>query len=133
MPYEFTVSDVIPTSPDDAYDAWMTSDRHAAMTGGDAARIDARVGGAFEAGDGYISGVTLALEPGRRIVQSWRTTDFAAEDDDSQIEVLFEPDAGGTKVTLNHTSIPDGQSGYEDGWRDYYFAPMKEYFAQERR
>ncbi len=130
MPYEFTVSDVMPTSPDDAYDAWLASDRHAAMTG-DPAEIDARVGGAFEAGDGYISGTTLELSPGRRIVQSWRTTDFAAEDADSQIEVLFEPVADGTRVTLHHTAIPDGQSGYEQGWRDYYFAPMREYFARE--
>ncbi len=131
MPYEFTVSDVIPAQADDVYAAWMSSDGHAAMTG-DPAKIDPRVGGAFEAGDGYISGTTLELEPPRRIVQSWRTTDFAPEDPDSRIEVLFEPVAEGTRVTLRHTSIPDGQSGYEDGWRDYYFAPMREYFAQRR-
>ncbi len=132
MPYGFSVSDVMPTSPEDVYDAWMSSDRHAAMTGGDPANIDPRVGGTFEAGDGYISGTTLELEPGRRIVQSWRTTDFAAEDADSRIEVLFEPVAGGARVTLNHSAIPDGQSGYEEGWRDYYFAPMRDYFARER-
>ncbi len=129
MTYEFTVAAVMPTTPADVYDAWMTSDRHAAMTG-DPARIDARVGGAFEASDGYISGTTLVLEPGRRIVQSWRTTDFGDADPDSQIEVLFEPDADGAKVTLHHTLIPDGQSGYEQGWRDFYFAPMREYFGR---
>lgn len=128
MPYEFTVSDVMPTKPADVYDAWMSSDRHAAMTG-DPATIDPRVGGAFEASNGYITGTTLELEAGRRIVQSWRTTDFEAADPDSQIEVLFEPDAGGTRVTLHHTSIPDGQSGYEQGWHDYYFEPMRAYFG----
>ncbi len=131
MPYEFTVSDLMPTDPADVYDAWTASDRHAAMTG-EPATIDARVGGTFEAGDGYISGTTLELDPTRRIVQSWRTTDFAAGDPDSRIEVLFEPVGDGTLVTLHHSSIPDGQSGYEDGWRDYYFAPMREYFAQRR-
>jgi uncharacterized protein YndB with AHSA1/START domain len=129
MPYGFTVTDVMPTTPEDVYDAWMSSDRHTAMTG-DAAKIDARVGGAFEAGDGYISGTTLKLEPGHRLVQSWRTTDFAARDPDSRIDVLFEPVPDGTKVTLRHTSIPDGQAGYEQGWRDFYFAPMRQYFAK---
>ena len=129
MPYEFTVSDVLPTDPADVYDAWLSSERHGAMTG-DPAKIDARVGGTFEASDGYISGTTLELEPGHRIVQSWRTTEFAAEDADSLVEVLLEPDAGGTRVTLHHSQIPDRQSGYEQGWRDFYFAPMREYFAQ---
>ncbi len=131
MPDEFSVSDVMPTDPADVYDAWLASDRHAAMTG-DPATIDPRVGGAFEAGDGYISGTTLELEPARRIVQSWRTTEFGPGDPDSRIEVLFEPVAEGTKVTIHHTAIPDGQTGYEQGWRDFYFAPMREYFARPR-
>lgn len=69
------------------------------------------------------------LEPGRRIVQSWRTSDFEATDPDSQIEVLLEEVPDGTKITLRHTGIPDGQSGYEQGWRDNYFDPMREYFS----
>ena len=79
-----------------------------------------------------ILGRTLALEPGRRIVQSWRSTDFGEEDEDSQIEVLLEPVPEGTKITLHHTAIPDGQSGYEQGWRDNYFDPMRDYFSAGR-
>ena len=66
------------------------------MTGG-AATASAAVGGAFTAWDNYISGCNLALEPGRRIVQSWRTTRFTAEDADSQIEVLLEAVGGATR------------------------------------
>jgi len=129
MPCEFTVTAIMPTTPEDVYDAWMSSDRHTAMTG-DGAKIDARVGGAFEASDGYISGTTVKLDPGHRVVQSWRTTDFGAEAADSRIEVLFEPLPDGTKVTLHHTSIPEGQPDYEQGWRDFYFAPMRAYFTK---
>ncbi len=132
MPYEFTVSDRLPAPPDAVYDAWMSSEGHAAMTGADA-RIDARAGGAFEAWDGYITGTTLALEPGRRIVQSWRTTEFADGDADSRIEVLLEAADDGTLITLHHTEIPDGQSGYEQGWRDSYFEPMRAYFGHPQR
>ncbi len=132
MPYEFTVSDRLPAPPDAVYDAWMSSEGHAAMTGADA-RIDARAGGAFEAWDGYITGTTLALEPGRRIVQSWRTTEFADGDADSRIEVLLEAAVDGTLITLHHTEIPDGQSGYEQGWRDSYFEPMRAYFGHPQR
>jgi len=128
MPYEFTVSDRFPVPPADVYDAWMSSERHAAMTGAGAG-IDPRPGGAFEAWDGYIAGTTLELDPGRRIVQSWRTSEFAGRDPDSRIDVLLEPVDGGTLLTLHHTAIPDDQAGYEQGWRDNYFEPMRAYFA----
>ncbi len=129
MGYGFTVSDIIPARPEAVFDAWMSSVQHTAMTGEDA-EIDPRVGGAFRAGDEYITGTTLELEQGRRIVQFWRTTDFAASDPDSRIEVFLEPDGQQTLLTLRHTDIPDGQSGYEQGWRDYYFAPMRAFFAK---
>lgn len=50
--------------------------------------------------------------------------------EDSQVEVLLEESGGKTKVTLTHTNIPAGQAqGYEQGWHDFYFKPMKEYFG----
>ena len=31
---EFTVSDIIPASPDEVYRAWLSSEGHTGMTGG---------------------------------------------------------------------------------------------------
>jgi uncharacterized protein YndB with AHSA1/START domain len=127
--YSFTVSDRISATPRAVYDAWMSSDQHRAMTG-DRAQIDPCPGGVFQAWGGYITGTTLELEPSRRIVQSWRTSDFDPDDPDSRIEVLLEPAGDGTLLTLHHTNIPDGQSGYEHGWRDNYFDPMRAFFTR---
>ncbi len=130
MSYDFEVSDTLPGTPDEIYAAWMSSAGHTAMTGADA-HVDARVGGAFDAWDGYITGHTLALEPGRRIVQSWRTSEFTDAHADSQIEVLLEPEGEGTRITVRHTNVPDGQTGYEQGgWQESYFEPMREYFGR---
>jgi len=129
MAYGFSVSDHLPATPHAVYDAWMSSDQHGAMTG-HRAQIDPRPGGAFQAWGDSITGTTLELEPGRRIVQSWRTSDFAPDDPDSRIEVLLEPAEDGTLLTLHHTNIPEGQSGYEQGWRDNCFDPMRAFFAQ---
>jgi activator of HSP90 ATPase len=129
MAYDFELSDVLPATPQAIYAAWLSSDGHTAMTGADA-QVDPRVGGEFEAWDGYISGRTLQLEPGRRIVQSWRTAEFSPADEDSQVEVLLEPVAAGTRITLRHTNVPDGQRGYEQGgWQENYFDPMRAYFG----
>jgi activator of HSP90 ATPase len=130
MAFDFTLTDIIPATPQEVYDAWLDSQGHSAMTGA-TAKASPRDGDAFTAWGGYISGRTLTLEPGRRIVQSWRTTKFAKTDPDSQIEVLLEPAKGGTKLTLRHTGVPDGHFSYRDGgWQENYFDPMKEYFAK---
>lgn len=132
MTYGFEVSDVLPATPQTVYETWLSSDGHGAMTGAEA-RVDPRPGGPFVAWDGYITGRTIALEPGRRIVQSWRTTEFSDDDPDSQIEVLLEPAEDGTRITIRHTGVPDGQLGYEQGgWQESYFSPMREYFGQRR-
>ncbi len=129
MTYDFEVSAIVPASPDRVYATWLSSSGHTAMTGADAA-VDPRVGGYYDAWDGYISGRTLELDPGQRIVQTWRTTEFADDDPDSEIEVLFENVEEGTRVTVLHSNVPADQREYEDGgWEDSYFVPMREYFA----
>ena len=133
MAIEFTVSDVIPASPQAIYDAWLSSEGHTSITGGHPAEASPEVGAAYTAWDGYITGTNLKLEPGKRIVQSWRSTDFNDGDPDSQIELLLEAVPGGTKVTLYHTNVPDGQPDYNEGWRSHYFEPMKKHFGRARQ
>lgn len=127
MPIEFEISTVIAASPQKIYAAWLDSEGHSQMTGSPA-KVDAVVGGKFEAWDGYIQGKNLRLEPGKRIVQSWRTVEFAESEPDSQIEVTFKPVKRGTKVTIRHTNLPPHGTQYEQGWVDSYFQPMKDYF-----
>jgi hypothetical protein len=43
------------------------------------------------------------------------------------------PAKTGTKLTLIHRGVPDGQTSYQKhGWRDHCFGPMKAYFAAQR-
>ena len=127
----FTVSAFIPASPGQIYQAWLSSEGHTAMTGSPA-RVEPGVGGKFSAWDGYISGTTIELEPERRILQAWRTTEFPADSSDSRLEVLLEAEGSGTRITLIHSEIPHGQAeSYLQGWQDFYFAPMVDYFANE--
>ena len=128
MSIEFKVSDVIPAAPQEVYDAWLDSDGHTAMTGSPA-HATAKVGGTFDAWDGYISGTNLEFGPGLRIVQAWRTQQFEEQHESSRIEVTFEEAAGGTHVTIHHTDVPDGQPDYGQGWVDHYLEPMKRHYG----
>lgn len=128
MSIKFTVSRVIPSTPEETYKAWLNSKAHAAMTGGEA-KVSAKVGGKFEAWDGYIEGKNLELKPSKRILQSWRTSEFDDSEEDSLLEVLFESQGKGTKVTINHSNLPAHGMQYKQGWVDAYFEPMKAYFS----
>jgi uncharacterized protein YndB with AHSA1/START domain len=123
------VSGVVRAPPDRIYEAWLDSAEHSAMTGG-RATIDANVGGRFTAWDGYIEGATLELEPGRRIVQRWRTSEFPSGAADSLVEIRLEPLEEGTRIIFLHSEIPEGQrTKYEQEWREHYLDPMDRYFA----
>jgi activator of HSP90 ATPase len=125
----FTLTVVIPAKPSEVYRAWLSTEGHTAMTGSPA-KVDGKVGGKFSAWDGYIFGRTLELTPDERILQAWRTTEFPEGAPDSRVEILFEETAGGTKITLAHSKMPEEQvDDYRQGWEDFYFKPMREYFG----
>ena len=129
MAEQFEVQDRFAVTPHVLYRAWLDSAEHGAMTGS-GARIDPKPGGIFSAWDGYISGTTVELVEDQRIVQSWRTTEFAESDADSRLEITLKSEGEGTVITLRHTEIPDGQGeSYKQGWTDYYFNPMHEHWG----
>lgn len=49
-------------------------------------------------------GRVLAWEPPRRVLFSWRATNFAPAEH-TEVEVLFEPSASGTRVTVTHSGF----------------------------
>jgi len=124
MAYQFTLSTVLPATPEAIYRAWLDTRRHSAMTGG-AAVMSSQPGAQVTAWDGYISGTNVELVPGERIVQTWRTTQFAQADPDSMVTVQLQSTAEGTRLTLIHSNVPDGHMSYEQGgWEQSYFEPM---------
>ena len=127
------LSIVLPVAPKKIYNAWLNSKEHTAFTGGKAT-ASAKVKGKFTVWDGYISGVNIDLKEGKKIVQTWRTSEFPDDALDSILEVSLIPKAGGkTTLTLTQTNIPKGQGvKYKGGWKEHYFEPMKEYFSKKK-
>jgi uncharacterized protein YndB with AHSA1/START domain len=133
MPYTFTLTTTIPASPAEIYEAWLDSLGHSAMTGGEA-KMSAEIGAEVSAWDGYISGRNLQLIPGERIVQSWRTSEFGDEHEDSIVTVVLQEIGDGTLLTLQHSNVPNEQKSYEEGgWQSNYFEPMAAHFAGRKQ
>jgi len=124
---EFTLKTIINTTAERIYRAWLSSKGHTEMTGGKAVVSDI-IGERFTAWDGYIEGVNISLEANKRILQSWRTSQFEEHEQDSQVEIIFNEVDGQTEITLVHTKLPDNGGHYRSGWDNHYFHPMKDYF-----
>ena len=128
MKTSFECSLILPVSAEKVFTAWLDSELHCYMTGGEAHCSD-KVGEHFTAWDGYIQGKNLAIETNKMIRQSWRTSNFEEGLEDSIITVKFKDTESGVQITLIHEDIPEGQPDYQQGWEEYYFEPMKVFFG----
>jgi activator of HSP90 ATPase len=112
-------------TPHEVYEAIMDSKKHSEFTGSKVS-MSRKAGGKFTVYDGDIEGVNLELIPDQKIVQSWRYSDWP-EGHYSKVTFALKAVKEGTRLTFTQTQVPDEH--YEDiaqGWRDYYWAPMKE-------
>jgi len=124
------LSVTLPTSPSRIYKAWLDKKEHSAFTKSEA-NIERKVGSRFTSGDGYIEGEIKQMVLSKKIIMSWRTTDFPEGAEDSLLEVNLEGNNESTKIIIVHENLPEGDGKkYRKGWKDNYFSPMKEYFNQ---
>jgi len=124
---EFILKKSFNTTAKKIYKTWLSSEGHTKMTGGSAIISDI-IGDKFTAWDGYIEGKNIDLEPNKRILQTWRTSQFKEDEEDSKIEVLLNEVDGKTELTLIHTNLSESGEHYKNGWQDHYFEPMSKYF-----
>ncbi len=124
------VSTVLAASPQVVYRAWFDASQHAAFTK-QTAKLDDFIGGKFALRDGKITGRNMALEFGRRLVQSWRSADFPRGAPDSRLEIVFESVGAGTRMTVMHSELPEGfAEPLRAFWAEAYGAPMTDYFGK---
>jgi len=123
---------IIPATPMEVYEAYVDGKKQTEFTGSKATS-DTKVGGEFTAWDGYIKGKYLELEPGRKIVQEWTSTDFVEGTTPSRFEITLKEVKDGTELTMIHSGVPeDTAEDIGQGWKDYYWEPMKKYFKERK-
>jgi uncharacterized protein YndB with AHSA1/START domain len=115
-------------SPRQVYEMLLNSWKHQSLSG-EPAKISRKVGGKFTAWGSHISGINLALRPGRKIVQAWRATGWWPDHYSIAIyDIVRVP--GGSRLKFTQIGIPPNRySGHYRGWIEAYWTPMKEIFA----
>lgn len=120
-------------SPEELFDIYLNSKKHSAAINSKAT-VSRKVGGKFLAFHGGLTGRNLAIVPKRRIVQSWRGSDWRKAELDSILILTFSRAPGGAQITLVHASVPDKWHALiKKGWNKYYWKPWKAYLRQRAR
>ena len=115
--------------PGEVYTALMESRKHTAFTKNGVAKVSKKIGGAFSAHGGYVSGFNLDLVENKRIVQAWRGKNWP-KGVYSIVSFKFSKEGTGTKLVFDHTGIPDGMSDHlAGGWQKMYWDRMADYFV----
>ncbi len=118
---------VLPTAADALFDVYLDPAEHGAITGA-AVTIGTEAGAEFRAFDGVLTGTVLAVISPRLIVQSWRSTEFRADDPDSTLILTFIPEGKQGRIDLVHLDVPDHDfDGVSKGWEKYYWTPWRQY------
>lgn len=115
-------------TPKEVFETWMSSAKHSDFTKSEA-NIVPKVGGRFTTFDGWASGITVELEPGKKIVQDWRAHDWP-KGHFSTLTIRFIKAPKGTKVVFTQVNVPaDTAKDVARGWNNYYWNAMKERFG----
>jgi activator of HSP90 ATPase len=120
----------IPAPPEAVYKALTNARLHAGFTEASATG-PARAGYRFTAWDGYIEGKHLVLQPGRRIVQEWSTSQWPKGCSASLLELRLRAAKTGTELTMVQCGVPASQArSLRSGWAEYYWKPLRAWFAK---
>lgn len=88
------------------------------------AEMDDNVGSEFVLWDGDIWGTNTKVITNKLLEQDWYGGDW---EEPSRVVIELSADGKVTTVNLLHSNVPKTEEkDFADGWRDYYFGPMKE-------
>jgi activator of HSP90 ATPase len=114
--------------PEKVYDCLMNEKKHSEFTNA-SAKIEPEVNGSFSVWDGYATGKTLELVLNKKIVQSWRASDWPENVFSTAAFEFLEKD-NGTSLTFTQVGIPEEfEKDIEKGWEDFYWKPLKKYLV----
>lgn len=123
----------IPAKPIEVYETLVDAKKFTEFTGYKATSSPRR-GGRFTARDGYLTAKFLKLQPGRMIVQEWKTIRWPDRYPPSKIEFSMRKERNGTELIMNQSGIPATQANWlQDLWIYYYWRPMKKHFQRQRK
>ena len=129
----FTISVSFPFSPEAVFAAF-TNSRQIRAWSGQRGNVPSIIGGKMDLFDGWVKGIVLAYESGKRVSFTWKPSEWTKEEQASIVTCHFKPTKSGTKLTLKHSGFPnDGErESHKKGWTEFVFDPLNMYLTSKQ-
>lgn len=96
--------------------------------GGGPVKMDSSVGTQFSLWGGTIWGKNIEVVSHKKLVQEWYSKEDNVWEKPSIVTFTLVEEDGGVTLSLVHTGVPDENAkSIEDGWKEYYLGPLKEF------
>ena len=118
--------------PKKLFQFYMDSKLHTKLIGSKSL-VSKDAGSTFSAFGGDLKGKMLSVKTNQMITQTWRGSDWAKDELDSILVLVFREVEGGTELEMTHANVPDREAeGVKKGWNDYYWKPWKDYIKNNK-
>jgi activator of HSP90 ATPase len=115
----------INAAPEEVFSA-ITNPFTIELWSGYTAKMEAKEGTEFSIFDGDIIGRNIKVVENQQLIQEWY---FGENPGESMVTIDLKPHQLGTKVSLEHTNVPDEEAGdFAEGWKNYYWGAIKDFF-----
>ncbi len=130
----FIISTSFPFSSETVFTA-LTNTRQIAAWSGQSGKVQPTIGGKIELFDGWVKGIVLAYESGKRLSFTWKPSEWAKEKQASIVTFHFKPIKTGTKLILKHSGFPNDSElqSHKVGWKEFVFDPLKMYLTSKQK
>ena len=130
----FTISASFPFSSETVFTA-LTNTRQIAMWSGQRGKVQPTIGGKIELFDGWVKGLVLAYESGKRLSFTWKPAEWAKESQSSIVTFVFKPTKTGSTLKLKHWGFPNDSElqSHKAGWTEFVFDPLKMYLISKQQ
>ena len=130
----FTLSVSLPSSAETVFAA-LTNARLISKWSGQRGKVPPTIGGTMELFDGWVKGIVLAYEAGKRLSFTWKPAEWTKENQSSIVTCHFKPTKNGSTLTVKHSGFPNDSElqSHKDGWTEFVFEPLKMYLISKQQ
>jgi len=132
--FSITMSYIVYAEPSKVFDA-LTLEGILGLWCDGGGKVEPSVDGEIEMFDGWVKGNVLVYDKrGKKLSYTWKPKEWNKKTAPSVVTYNFQPHAAGTEVFLEHTGLPTQAEAdnHRNGWIDFVFEPLNDYFAFEQ-
>ncbi len=129
--FSISMAYIIYATPEKVFDA-LTQEGIISQWCDGGGKVDLKIDGEVELFDGWVKGKVVSFDKKKKkLSYTWKPSEWDKKTTPSLVEYELKSHSAGTEVILNHSGFPSPEEAtkHENGWTDYVFEPLNDYFT----